>query len=232
MKQGAVVVIKGSNPYEIIAKGPFSTYHLESHRIPLDFGGMMNPLRSMIGLLLVGLVVAPLSASAVPGAAGGASIASIKVGRWVQLEGTLQKDQTVLCSEVKILTGDFLNDDWSIRGPVRAVDAKSQRITIERFNISLAEDVEYDDPTGAMKKFGDLKPGMVIEVEGTYLKDKSFFAKEVEDKSQRAKTKPSLLNKIQIVAKAENVDLSRRAITAMGTTFIVNDRTQIKSVIK
>jgi len=190
----------------------------------------MNAVRCILGIFIVGLVMSPQPVAGVPGT--GTLLSTVKVGRWVQLEGTLQRDQTVLCSEVKILTGDLLNDDWSIRGPLRAVDSKSHRLTIERFAVSLADDVEYDDPTGAMKKFADLKPGMILEVEGTYLKDKSFFAKQIEDKSARAKTKPALLNKIQIVAKAERVDTDRRAITAMGTTFVLNDRTQIKSVIK
>src|SRR6266516_4226832 len=77
-------------------------------------GPMGKRLDSIQGFGTVILLVAAQSLAAPSTPAGLFHL--VKVGQWVELEGMPQKDQTVLCSEVKILTGDFLEDDWNATG--------------------------------------------------------------------------------------------------------------------
>jgi len=160
-------------------------------------------------------------------------ISTLKAGQWIQLEGTPQKDGLVSCTEVKLLTGDFLDDDWHLRGIVQSIDRKTQEFTVFKVPARLKDQVEYDD-SGASKfnDFSDLRIGMLVKLEGTYMKDGSFLCKEIDDETQKVLKRPGLDKKIQMVARIERVNATKRSITAMGTTFLVSEDTKLKSVIK
>ena len=159
-------------------------------------------------------------------------LSSLKAGQWIQLEGTPQSDGSVLCTEVKLLTGDFLDDDWELRGPVLGVDAKTRRFMVGRYRVRLTDEVEFDDPAGKFQSFDDLRAGMLVRIEGTYTKDGAFLAKEVNDESGKLRKKPGIEKRVQIVGKIERVNLTKRSINAMGTAFLVDANTKLKSVIK
>lgn len=197
-------------------------------------------MKARIGILLLG--IAALAASLSPPSHAQTSmrtptpefLATLKAGQWIQLEGLPQPGgPTVLCTELKVLTGDFLDDDWELRGLVRNVDPRVKEFYVSRYHVRLRPtDVEYDDPTGRFKSFADVKAGCLVKLEGTYMKDGSFLAKEVNDESDKLPKKPGIEKKIQVVGKIESVSPSRRTVTALGSTFVVNDKTKLKSVIK
>jgi len=160
-------------------------------------------------------------------------MATLKPGQWVQLEGSLQKDFSVLCNEVQILTGDFLDDDWSVSAVVRNVDRMKQEAQILRLPIKFKKDAEFQNKSaGVFKSLADVKAGMLIELEGTYLKDGTFLAKEIENESAKLEKKPKLKDEIQAVGKVEKVDAAKRTITLMGITFQITDKTEGKSAVK
>lgn len=181
----------------------------------------------MLGLLSLLTPAARVHAQGI-----GEKFADIKVGRWIQLEGVPQKDQTLWCAEVKVLTGDFLDDDWRIRGVVQSVDPRAHKFTIARFLVQPKNDVDYDDKSGAIKSFDDLKIGQLVEVEGTYMKGGTFLAKEIENQFDKLTRKPGIERKIRVAGKVEKVDAAKRSITMMSATFLVTERTQFKSVLK
>ena len=152
----------------------------------------------------------------------------LKEGQWVELEGTPQKDRTALCTEAKILTGDLLEDDWSVVGILRGVDLQKREVVVHSLPIRMRERVEIDSPNG---KLDDFRPGMLISADGTFMKDGSFLAKELEDETRKLQRKPEYHSKIQFVGRIEKLDAARQTLTLMGTTFIVSDRTRVKSVV-
>lgn len=162
---------------------------------------------------------------------GKADLASLKVGHWIRLEGSVQKDHPVLCSEVRILAGDFLDDDWGVRGVVGSLDPKRRRFTIGPYSIVVSRNAAFENSEGTFNDFPDLRSGMLVEVEGSYRKDGTFLADEV-DEADEVVRKPGFEKHIQIVAKVERVDLAKRQITVMGTLFQVMDETQVKSALR
>lgn len=162
---------------------------------------------------------------------GSGLLSTLKSGQWIRLDGTIQKDGTVLCSEVRLLAGDFLDDEWSVRGMIRSLDSGRRRLTIGRYPILVEEDAVFDTE-GGFSEYADLRVGTLVEVEGTYRRDRTFLANEVDDESDEVRRKQGLAEQIRIVAKVERVDASRRRITAMGTVFQVTSRTQIKSMLR
>ncbi len=154
---------------------------------------------------------------------------SLKEGQWVELEGTPQRDRSALCTEAKILTGDLLEDDWSVTGIVRSVDLQKRVVVVHTLPIRMRERVELDSPNG---RLNDFRPGMLISADGTYMKDGSFLAKELEDETQKLERKPQYHTRIQFVGRIEKLNSARQTVTLMGTTFVVNDRTRVKSVVK
>jgi hypothetical protein len=162
---------------------------------------------------------------------GSGLLSTLKSGQWIRLDGTIQKDGTVLCSEVRLLAGDFLDDEWSVRGMIRSLDSGRRRLTIGRYPILVEEDAVFDTE-GGFSQYADLRVGTLVEVEGTYRRDRTFLANEVDDESDEVRRKQGLAEQIRIVAKVERVDASRRRITAMGTVFQVTSRTQIMSMLR
>ena len=178
------------------------------------------------------LLMLPTSSSASQGP-GSDLFSALKPGQWIQLEGVPQRDGSVLCTEVKIITGDFMDDDWELRAVVRRVDPTTRQFAVGRYPIRLKETTEFDDDgVGKLKGFSDLRVGMLVQVEGTYMRDGSFLCDDVNDEGARRVKKPDIDGKVQIQGKIERVDPARRSITAMGTPFVVSGNTKVKSAIK
>jgi hypothetical protein len=159
-------------------------------------------------------------------------MAALKPGQWVKVEGVVQKDFSVLSTQLQFMTGDFLDDDWSLTGVVRKVDPEKQEMEILRLPVKAQKDTEYENDAGTFKSFAQVKTGMFLEIEGTYLKDGTFLAKELEDESEKLAEDSSLENSVEAEGKVEKVDVSGKTLTLMGITFQISDKTKSRSVIK
>ena len=72
---------------------------------------------------------------------------------------------------------------------------------------------------------------MIVEVDGTYLNDRTFLAHDVDDESDEMRF-PRGEKHLRILGKIEQTDPGRRRIQAMGTVFVITDKTQVKSMIR
>ena len=157
---------------------------------------------------------------------------TLESGQWVQLEGILQKDKTVLCTEVKILTGDFQDDDWEFVGIVGNVDSKKKKFQLSGVQVQVQADAEYETDEGIFKSFSDIKPGMMLEVEGVSPQNGIFMAVEIEDITAELKEEPEKRNEMEIEGKIGSVDAKKQTITISGIVFQLTEQTKAKSVVK
>jgi len=162
----------------------------------------------------------------------GDPVASLKPGHWVQLEGPLEADSAASCDELRILTGDFVDDDWLVRGYPQTVDTVKHEITIAGIRAQVNESTLFDSPNPDFRGMGDLTNGLLLEIEGTYLKNRRFIAHEVDDETDEIGRHPWPRNRIRIVARIERLDPHRRLVTAMGFVFQLTDKTRVRSVIE
>ncbi len=154
---------------------------------------------------------------------------TLKPGQWIKIEGSPQKDLTVIAKEVKLLTGDFQDDDCEIEATVRAVlDKTKKQFQLLTIPVTMEADAKYESDDGSFTSFEQLKAGMFVEIEGAYLKDGSFLANEVQPEVADADD----VGGVALVGKTEKVDAAKRTITIMGVTFQVGEKTKVKSVIK
>ncbi len=160
-------------------------------------------------------------------------IAALKPGQWVKVKGTVQNDSLITCNEIRILIGDFLDDDWSVTGAVRKIDRENRQLEILRLPIKINEDAKFEsDEDKNFAGIADLKVGMFLEVGGTYLKDGTFMSGEIDDKSERLEEKPELENEIRAEGKVEKVDAVNHRFILMGMKFKIDKTTRSRSVIK
>ena len=148
-----------------------------------------------------------------------------KPGQWIRIEGTPQKDQTVLCTKVKILTGVVKDSAWTIRGRLSSIDAAKRQLTIGRYRVRLTEKPKYGSTTSAVKGLSDLKPAMLLKVEGIYSNDGGFVARKVNDESGQITGKPGIERQILVQGKIQRADAAKKTIGLMATTFVVTSRT-------
>ncbi len=194
---------------------------------------MRTPIHAIRILLLAVALVAP-SATHAKSARNGRKVdvlASLKTGQWIRIEGVLLKDRSVQCTEIKILTGDFLDDDWALTGQIDEINARTRSLSIGPISIQVAQDAAIEGLNGRAQSLAAIRRGMIVEVDGTYLKDRTFLAMDVDDESDEIKY-PAGEQHLRVVGKVEATDPGRRRIHAMGLTFILTDDTQMKSVIR
>lgn len=162
----------------------------------------------------------------------GAIISTFKVGQWLKIQGLPQADQSVSVGKIKLVTGDFKDTDWQVFGPARALDKEKKEFMILSLRIKAAEDAEYG--TNALnvevKSFADLKPGMLIEAEGTFLKDGTFLATDIKDET--ASTDAEDADEVEFFGKIEKIDTLKRTLTILGVTFHITDATKLKTALK
>lgn len=149
-------------------------------------------------------------------------------GLWVELEGTIGEDSSIQVQEIEFLTGDFMDDDWELKAKVSSVDVANNEFHVLSVPVRVTKDTDFDKD---IKRLTDLQPEMLVEIEGTYLKDGIFLAKEIET-TDKLKNKPKLGMKIEAVGKVGRVDETRHIITVMGIEFQITDKTEGKSPIE
>ncbi len=160
-------------------------------------------------------------------------LAAMKPGQWMHLEGVIQKGFSVMCTEARILTGDIPENKWSITTVARNTNPAKKELKLLRLLVKTQMETEFESKTNpTFKSFADLKPGMFLEIDGTYLKDYTFLAVEIEDISTELTADPTLENQVEVDGKVEKVDVSNRTVTLMGITFHIIDKTRLKSAIK
>ncbi len=159
-------------------------------------------------------------------------MAALKPGQWVKMEGVIQKDFSVLCMDIKALTGDLLEDDWEITAVVRKIEKEKQELALLLLPVKIQPSTEFEDKTGMVKEFADLKPGMLVEADGMYLKDGTFLPKEIENVSAELAGEPRLQNEAEIVGKVDKINVDKRTVTVMGVTFHIIAATELKSALK
>ena len=196
---------------------------------------LKNPWALGASLLLLALVLIGSGAGRGRHATQGAAaerLSSLRAGRWIQLEGVVEGASSVSCTEMGQLTGDFLDDDWSVRGTVRSIDAGRGEFSIGACRVRVSDKTVYDNPRGTFKGLSDLRPGMVVEVGGTFLQSRILLAAEVDDESDELVHRPRLKDRIAVVGKIDRIDAPGRLITVMGIGFRVTEKTRLRSVIE
>ncbi len=156
--------------------------------------------------------------------------ATAKVGQWAEIKGAPQKDNSFIATKIKFLTGDLLDDEWEVAGKILSIDVLRKEIRVVRhWPIRCQKETEFENKDGNPITMESLQVGMTIESEGTFLKDGTFLAKEVEEDELK---EPEEADHVTLLGKIEKVDASARTIQIMGTTFLVTDQTKSKSAIK
>lgn len=160
---------------------------------------------------------------------------ALKPGQWVKVEGIVQKDFSVLCKNIKILTGDFHEDEWSITATARSIDRAKKEFKVLLLPVKKQENTQYKAKRSIVdifNSFADLKESMLVEVDGAYLKDAIFLAVEIEDKSADLVEEPGLQNEVEAVGRVERINVAKRTVTLMGITFQFTGKTEGEHAIK
>lgn len=189
------------------------------------------------GALLLSVVAVMVGTATGHGQAGrpGAAMAYVsrlKAGRWIQLEGAMQRPSSIACTEVGQLAGDFLDDDWSLRGTVSLIDVANREFSIGGCRVRATGNTAYDNPKGVFNGFEDLKAGMLVEVDGTFLQSHVLLADEIDDESEELRLEPQLRSQVAVVGKIERFDPRKRSVTVMGIEFNLTEKTRLRSVIE
>ena len=185
-----------------------------------------------LGLILILVTTAAVGRTqpAKPGVALD-PLVNLRVGHWVTLEGVQEAGRPVLCTSLRRLAGDLLDEDWSLTGLVKAVDANRQELSIAGCRIRVNHQTIYGHPNKTFSRFADIRAGMVIEAEGTFLDDGVLLAAEIDDDSHEAARQPNFRAYVELLGKIERIDVRKRLVTVMGIEFRITEKTRVRSAI-
>ena len=158
-------------------------------------------------------------------------LATAKPGRWVEIDAVIRKDQSVLALEIEFRAGDFMDDDWRFLAKVRTVNPAKKELQVFSVPVQIAKDTEFDEDEG-IRSLDDVKPEMLVKIEGTYMNDGIFLAKEVDNRTKKLKAEPEFDRTLEVLGKVGQVDEAKRTITVMGIQFQITEETEGKSLIK
>lgn len=161
-------------------------------------------------------------------------LAALKPGLTVKITGTIQKDFSALCTDIKTLPPElFKENDWEITAAARKIDSEKRAFALLLVPIKLQPTTKFKDKSGMFKSFDDLKTGMLVETGGTYLKDDgTFLTTKVENVSSELLLKPEKQNQVEIKGKIEKIDAARRTVHIAGVTFNIVNETEFKTALK
>jgi hypothetical protein len=189
----------------------------------------------ILSLAIASLLLVALAANHGHGGKNPAAVerlASLEVGQWVHIEGSVRADSAGRCDELRLLTGDLLDDDWALKGFVQAVDTLKREFTIGGVRAQASADTRFDSPKKNFRRLAELRAGLLVEIEGTWLKSGRFLAHEVDDETDELARTPWARNRVMAVGRVERVDARKRLVTVMGLVFEVTERTRLRSVIE
>lgn len=156
--------------------------------------------------------------------------ATAKPGQWADIKGPYQKDNSIMATKIKFVSGAISEGDCEISGKIISLDPEKREIKIARqLPIKCAADAEFKDKNGVAIAFTSLKVGMMVEAEGTYQKEGVFLAAEIEEDEIKEEEEADYLT---VFGKIEKADASAKTIQIMGMTFVVTEQTKSKASIK
>ena len=198
--------------------------------------GMTNRRRiAWMGLASVaGLVLAAAAgwSQSAPSPMKANPLAQLRVGQWVQVKGTLRSAGPLTCTKLQHLAGDFLDDDWALRGTVSALDTVRRQFRIGACLVQITGTTIFGHPTQKFRGFSDVREGMLIEVEGAYQGNGLMLAAEVDDETAELAGRPRLKDEVVLVGKIQRIDGRKRVLTVMGTDFQLDDKTRVHSALR
>src|SRR5262249_27992804 len=96
----------------------------------------------------------------------------------------------------------------------------------------LRDDAEFKGSSDAFTSLVQVRVGMYVNLEGTFLKDGSFLAKKVNERSNELMKKPQHAGRVWVKGRIDKVDAGSRTVTVMGIPYVITSSTRVKSVIR
>ncbi len=152
-------------------------------------------------------------------------LSKLKLGQWIEFEGSPRQEFTILVSEIKTLEQEMEDDDWEVGGAVTRVAPEEQTIYIQELPIKFDNTTRYNDALEIIKSFSDIKPGMAVKVRGQYTGEGEFLGFEVESTELKEDGK----NLVKCTGKVEGVEPESYSINILGHIIILTPETRIKS---
>lgn len=186
-------------------------------------------LSTIAVLVLYLLSVEPLHAQRAKKWTSAEIITNVKVGQWIEIDGAIRPDQSVVAVEIEFRAGDFMDDDWRLLAKVKSVTPEKNEFQVFSVPVRVTKETEFDE---GIKSLDDIKPEMLVKLEGTYLTEGVFLAKEVDNRDRKLKAEPQFDKMLEVVGKIAQIDEGKRVITVMGIDFHITEETEGKSLIK
>jgi hypothetical protein len=198
----------------------------------------MKTRKLLLPILIFGVfftMTASVFAQKRGGKVGHELLKTLKPGRWIDIAGIPQPDMTLFIHKINILTGDFEADDWEAKGIVTNVDFEKKEFRLRGgITVRVNDETEYDKEKDAWPKdfsgFSSIREGLLLQAEGTFLKDGIFEAEEIENKLIDPEDSDS--RELSLVGKMDAIDLDKNTLKIMDVRFKILPTTRIKNKFK
>ena len=109
------------------------------------------------------------------------TFADFNAGQFVEVEGDLQPDGSVLAKKIELEDHDHDDEnEIEFTGHVQSIDAANLSIVVEGLVVLTDASTEFAGDGQPLSSFADLRVGQLVEVDGKLQDDGSILAKKIE----------------------------------------------------
>ena len=144
----------------------------------------------------------------------------LKVGQRVKVKGTPGDGGTFTSLEIAVKES---KDQAEVEGLVQQVDPQSHKLRIANMDLSIPEDAVVKNEAKAEIGLGDLKPGDVVKVKGTYAPGPGFVPEKVKMKESMG------FHIEELQGSIDAIDAGAHSFQMIGVTVLVTEKTSIEA---
>jgi hypothetical protein len=148
------------------------------------------------------------------------TFADLKAGEFARVEGTLQKDGSVLASEIEVLALGIAPPKAELEGTIDNINAAQKSLTVSGHTVLTNTDTRIRRGAEAIA-FASLKVGERVHVRGTLQKGGSILASKI-------KVAPGFVARVELEGIVEKIDAPTAALTVSSLTVRTDGQTRIE----
>ena len=150
------------------------------------------------------------------------AISDFSVGQFVEVEGRLQADGSILAKEVELEDSDHDDEnEFEFTGHVQSIDAASLSIVVEGLAVLTDASTEFEGDGQPFSSFADLQVGQFVEVDGHLQDDGSIVAKKIELEGEGE-------DEFEFKGVIQSIDAGAPSMVVSGLTVHIDAATRLE----
>jgi hypothetical protein len=187
----------------------------------------------LAGLLLSSLILVGPAAAQAPLQRQAAFEMMADPGRWIEVDGSFQKDGTFLAKEVEVISlADTSNmEEPQIYGAIQKIDRRRSTMLVLNYRIAWDKETTIKDAEKHRILSSKLEDGMSIKIQGHLRNNGVFWANKLKLKGEKIKDGKPAKAKEKLVGRVSILDERGGWVRILNTDILIRPDAKFVEVL-